>query len=86
MKFRGTAPTFSIPPSNVSRLFCPQCEDWIIAATKSQHVSANEVWHWWACETCGHEFRTAVRWPFKGSAAEEALPQSLPGSRARKMG
>jgi len=63
MKYHGTEPAFSIAPYGVSRLFCPQCQDLIIAATKSQHVSVNEVRHWWACETCGHEFRTTVRWP-----------------------
>jgi rubredoxin len=61
MRQHGTAPKFSIPPSNVSRVLCPECQDLIIAATKSQHVSINEVWHWWACETCGHEFRTTAR-------------------------
>jgi RNase P subunit RPR2 len=62
MKYHGTAPAFSIAPVNDSRLFCPHCQDLIIAATKSQHVSTNEVRHWWACESCGYEFRTTVRW------------------------
>src|SRR5579884_2560981 len=62
MKYHGTAPAFSIAPDNDSRLFCPQCQDLIIAATKSQHVSTTEVRHWWACESCGYEFRTIVRW------------------------
>jgi len=62
MKYHGTASAFSIAPYRVSRLLCPQCQDLIIAATKSQHVSTHEVRHWWACETCGHEFRTTVRW------------------------
>src|SRR5262249_35782913 len=62
MKYHGTASAFSIAPYRVSRLFCPQCKDLIIAATKSQHVSTHEVRHWWACEACGHEFRTTVRW------------------------
>jgi hypothetical protein len=62
-------------------LFCPRCEDLIIAATQSQHVSVNEIRHWWACETCGHEFRTTVRWlPSLAegeAAADETEPQSL---------
>jgi rubredoxin len=62
MKYHGTAPAFSIAPDNDSRLFCPQCQDLIIAATKSQHVSTTEVRHWWACESCGYEFRTIVQW------------------------
>jgi len=62
MKCHDATSEFSIAPYRVSRLFCPQCDDLIIAATKSQHVSTNEVRHWWACEACGHEFRTTVRW------------------------
>lgn len=81
MKYHGTASAFSIAPYKVSRLFCPHCQDLIIAATKSQHVSANEVCHWWACETCGYEFRTTVRWQPSSaqsfSAADEAVPQAL---------
>jgi hypothetical protein len=62
MKYHGTAPACSIAPYNISRLLCPRCQDLIIAATQSQHVSVNEIRHWWTCETCGHEFRTTVRW------------------------
>ena len=85
MKYHGTAPAFSTAPCKVSRLFCPQCRDLIIAATKSQHVSTNEVRHWWACETCGYEFRTTVRWqssPLQSvSIAEETVPQSPQSQR-----
>src|SRR5258707_4401120 len=81
MKNHGTAPVFAFAPCKVSRLFCPRCRDLIIAATKSQHVSTNEVRHWWACETCGYEFRTTVRWqssPLKSlSTIDETVPQSL---------
>jgi hypothetical protein len=81
MKNHGTAPAFSFAPCNISRLFCPRCRDLIIAATKSQHVSTNEVRHWWACEACGYEFRTTVRWqsspPRSVSTIEETVPQSL---------
>jgi DNA-directed RNA polymerase subunit M/transcription elongation factor TFIIS len=62
MKYHGTAPACSIAPYSNSRLFCPQCKDLIIAATQSQHVSTNEIRHWWMCENCGHEFHTKVRW------------------------
>jgi hypothetical protein len=81
MENHGTAPAFSFAPCKVSRLFCPRCRDLIIAATRSQHVSTNEVRHWWACETCGYEFRTTVQWqscpPESKSTKEETLPQSL---------
>jgi DNA-directed RNA polymerase subunit M/transcription elongation factor TFIIS len=81
MENHGTAPAFSFAPCKFSRLFCPRCRDLIIAATRSQHVSTNEVRHWWACETCGYEFRTIVQWqscpPESKSTKEETLPQSL---------
>ena len=81
MKNHGAGPAFSFAPGKVSRLFCPRCRDLIIAATRSQHVSTNEVRHWWACETCGYEFRTTVQWqsspPESMSTKEETLPQSL---------
>jgi hypothetical protein len=80
MTYDGTPP-FSIAPSSDARLLCPRCQDLIIAATKSQHVSPNEVRHWWACETCGYEFSTTVRWepsPFQTvSAFEKTLAQPL---------
>jgi hypothetical protein len=77
MKYHGTAPACSTAPYRISRLFCPHCEDLIIAATRSEHVSGNEIHHWWVCEACGHEFRTTVRWlrPFaEGGAAGGTLP------------
>jgi hypothetical protein len=81
MKNHGTAPAFSFAPCEVSRLFCPRCRDLIIAATKSQHVSINEVRHWWACEACGYEFRTTVQWesspPLSVSTIDETVPQPL---------
>lgn len=82
MKYHGTAPAYSIVPYKISRLFCPQCQDLIIAATKSQHVSTNEIRHWWACEACGYEFRTTVRWlPSLESEPAVDETESLPGRR-----
>lgn len=62
MKYHGTAPACSNAPYKVSRLLCPRCQDLIIAATQSEYVSRNEIRHSWACEACGHEFRTTVRY------------------------
>jgi RNase P subunit RPR2 len=73
-KYHGTAPAYSIAPYKVSRLFCPHCEDLIIAATQSEHVSTNEIRHWWTCEACGHEFRTTVRWLRAFAEPETLLP------------
>jgi transcription elongation factor Elf1 len=71
MKKHGTVPAFSVGPHvaqhtvahKLVRSFCPECHDLLVAATKSQHVERNVVRHWWACEACGHEFRTTVRLP-----------------------
>jgi len=46
----------------IPRLFCPRCQDLIFAATGSEHVSGNEIRHFFLCEACGHAFRTTVRW------------------------
>lgn len=81
MKYHGTAPACSIAPYKLSRLLCPQCQDLIIAATQSQHVSTNEIRHWWACEACGHEFRTTVRWQPSLESVPAAEAKSLPGRR-----
>ncbi len=83
MKYHGTAPAFSIAPYKVSRLFCPNCHDLIIAATQSQHVSTNEVRHWWACESCGYEFRTTVRWQSSETVTvvEDVVPLSPQSQR-----
>ena len=64
MKYHGTAPAYSAAPycNKASRPICPRCRDLIIAATQSQHVNRNEIRHWWACEACGYEFCTTVRW------------------------
>ena len=81
MKYHGTAPACLNAPYKGSRLLCPRCQDLIIAATHSEHVSRNEIRHSWACEACGYQFRTAVRYlrPFVESepAPDETAP--LPG-------
>jgi RNase P subunit RPR2 len=76
MKYHGTAPACPTAPYNLSRLFCPRCQDLIIAATQSQHVSVNEVRHWWTCESCGHEFRTTVRWLPSIAETEAAVDET----------
>jgi hypothetical protein len=46
-------------------------------------VSTTEIHHWWACESCGHEFRTTVRWPRSFGEVEPPAdePDPLPGER-----
>lgn len=82
MKYHGTAPACAIAPYKVSRLLCPQCQDLIIAATQSQHVSRNEIRHWWTCEACGHQFRTTVR--YLRSFAESEQPTDAAERRPRQ--
>jgi len=40
---------------------CPKCSDVLLAPAVSEHVNENIVRHFWACESCGHEFETTVR-------------------------
>jgi RNase P subunit RPR2 len=60
MKFHATAPPSSITTHNIMRSFCPVCHDLMVSAAMSQHVNRNVIRHFWACESCGHEFRTTV--------------------------
>jgi predicted RNA-binding Zn-ribbon protein involved in translation (DUF1610 family) len=84
MKYHGSASACPVAPYKISsRVFCPRCHDQIIAATHSQHVSTTEIHHWWACESCGFEFRTTVRWPRSFGDAEPPSddPDPLPSER-----
>lgn len=74
MKFHATVPAFSMEPYTFVRSFCPQCNDLMVAPAMSQFVSEDVVRHMWACEACGHEFRTTVR-----------LRTTAPESRRRNL-
>ncbi len=74
MKPHAAIPAFSTEPHSFVRSFCPQCNDLMVAAAMSQHVSEDTVYHLWACESCGYEFRTMVR-----------LRTTSPESRRRKF-
>jgi RNase P subunit RPR2 len=67
MKFHATAPAVSVEPHKFVRSFCPECHDLMVAAAMSQYLNQDMICHFWACESCGHEFRTTVH-----------LPRSLP--------
>ncbi len=43
---------------------CPRCNDVLIAAAASEHVSEKHVRHVWSCDSCGHVFATSVRLSF----------------------
>jgi len=34
---------------------CPQCNDLMIAPSRSAYVSSNSALHCWSCDTCGHD-------------------------------
>ena len=34
---------------------CPQCNDLMIAPSRSAYVSCNSALHCWSCDTCGHD-------------------------------
>lgn len=62
---RSTLPTARL----ATRFFCPQCDDLLLAPEFSQHVHENLVSHVWACERCGHEFKTMIA-PLSGSRVQ----------------
>ena len=33
---------------------CTECNDLLIAPKRSWHTGGQEVYHFWACENCGH--------------------------------
>ena len=39
---------------------CPHCGDMLLAPEISQFAGNGRVRHLWSCESCGHEFHTAV--------------------------
>jgi predicted RNA-binding Zn-ribbon protein involved in translation (DUF1610 family) len=40
---------------------CPHCGTALLAPETSEFIGAREVRHTWACDDCGHDFRTAIR-------------------------
>jgi hypothetical protein len=43
-----------------ARPCCPQCGEGQIAPECSEFVGDGVIHHVWACDACGHEFRTTV--------------------------
>jgi len=39
---------------------CTECNELVIAAKSSAHVSNHEVRHFWSCDNCGHEIEMSV--------------------------
>jgi hypothetical protein len=43
-----------------ARPACSQCGETQLAPEQSEFVRDGLIHHFWACDTCGHEFRTSV--------------------------
>ena len=39
---------------------CPRCGNHLVAAEASEFLRDGQIRHSWACESCGHDFQTAV--------------------------
>jgi len=48
-------------PRPFGLLCCPNCLESLIAPVASEYVGEGRVRHSWACDGCGHEFHTSVR-------------------------
>jgi transcription elongation factor Elf1 len=39
---------------------CPRCGNHLVAAETSEFLRDGQIRHSWSCESCGHDFQTAV--------------------------
>ncbi|MDB5598949.1 MAG: hypothetical protein JWN71_993 [Xanthobacteraceae bacterium] len=56
-----TATPFESTPAHVGLHACPHCGAAALAPETSEFLGARQVRHTWACDDCGHDFRTAIR-------------------------
>jgi transcription elongation factor Elf1 len=40
---------------------CPHCDQFVVAPEASEFAGNGKIRHVWSCDSCGHEFETAVR-------------------------
>ena len=45
----------------LQRPACPRCGDTLLAAEASELVARGHIRNSWSCDSCGHDFVTAVR-------------------------
>ena len=45
----------------LERPSCPRCGDTLLAAEASALIADGHVRHSWSCDSCGHDFETAVQ-------------------------
>jgi len=53
--------TVVFAPRSLGLRSCPHCDELVVAPEVSEFVSDGKVRHFWSCDSCGHEFKTAVR-------------------------
>lgn len=47
----------------LQRPACPRCGDTLFAAAATEFLGKGQIRNVWSCDTCEHEFRTAVALP-----------------------
>jgi rubredoxin len=67
MSLHSAAPALLAFARYFARPNCPQCGNSQFAPERSEFVEDGVIHHTWACEACGHEFRTTVE--FERAAA-----------------
>lgn len=50
-------------PAGFQRPACPRCGDMLFAASATEFLGHGEIRNTWSCESCEHEFRTALALP-----------------------
>jgi RNase P subunit RPR2 len=50
---------------------CPKCGEVPVAPVRAEFVANGRIRHIWACEDCGHEFRTAVEFVAQDPSAQD---------------
>jgi RNase P subunit RPR2 len=51
------------PLRDVARPLCSECGQMLLAPEASEFVDEGRIQHSWACDSCGNQFRTAIRVP-----------------------
>lgn len=55
------AAVFQMPP-------CPRCGAEVLAPLVVKFRTDEQIYHYWVCDDCGHDFETRVTLPLRGSA------------------
>jgi hypothetical protein len=60
---------------------CPHCGDVLVAPTSAAFAGAGWVRHLWACDECGHTFRTSVKFAVRRVRQRRLAPRPKTLSR-----